>query len=272
MPRPRNALALVFTVIALGACGSDGDSSTAEPTRTERAPQEAATQRPPDGRFPVGADRHQLAIHCVGKGSPTIILEAGTDSSGIVQFGRLMDDLGRRASTCAYDRVGTGRSDPPSARRRTIDEVVSDLHGLIDSAKLPGPYLLVGQSGGGNIAIHYAGRHPERVAGVILIDVSAPTGDLGQEFPGPLGWKNPEHIDWVAADRLQKQHPLRIGDTPLVILTATDGQTSAKDQRFWLRLSSNGRQKTLQGGHDLHEENPGAVIAEIEATLATLRG
>ena len=57
-----------------------------------------------------------------------------------------------------------------------------------------------------------------------------------------------------------------------MILTATDGQTSAKDQRFWLRLSSNGRQKTLQGGHDLHEENPGAVIAEIEATLATLRG
>jgi len=272
MPRPRHRLALFLTVIALGACGSDGESATGGPARAEQTPHQDLTQRPADGRFPVGADRHRIAIHCVGKGSPTIILEGGTDSSGIDQFAGLTDPLGQRAATCAYDRVGTGRSDPPVARRRTIDDVVADLKGLIDSAKLPAPYLLVGQSGGGNVAIHYAGRHPERVAGVILIDVPAPTGDLGKEFPGPLGWRNPEHIDWVAAERLQKRHPLRIGDIPLVVLTASDGQSNAKDQRFWLPLASNGRQKTLEGGHDLHEENPEAVIAEIEATLATVRG
>jgi pimeloyl-ACP methyl ester carboxylesterase len=269
MPQPHYLLAVLLPAIALGGCGSEGNSSTTGPA--EQTPRHDVTQRPADGRFPVGADRHELAVHCVGTGTPTIILEAGTDSSGIDQFVGLMDPLGQRTSTCAYDRVGTGRSDPPSARRRTIDDVVGDLHDLIDSAKLPGPYLLVGQSGGGNVAIHYAGRYPEHVAGVILIDVSAPTGDLGKEFPGPRGWRNPEHIDWVAADRLQKRRPLRIGDIPLVVLTASDGQSNAKDQRFWLRLSSNGRQKTLQGGHDLHEENPGEVIAEIAATLAAVR-
>ena len=272
MRQPHHRLALFLAVLAVGGCGSDGDSSTGG-APAEQTPQRDLSQSPTERRIPVGADRQELAIQCVGKGSPTIILEAGTDSSGIDQFFGLMEPLGQRTSTCAYDRVGTGRSDPPPARRRTIDDVVADLHGLISSAKLPPPYLVVGQSGGGNIAIHYAGRHPERVAGVILIEAGAPSEDLGKEFPGPLGWRNPEHIDWVAAERLQKRRPLKIGDIPLVVLTASEGpKSNAKDQRVWLRLSSNARQKTLEGGHDLHEENPGAVISEIEATLAAIRG
>jgi hypothetical protein len=45
-----------------------------------------------------------------------------------------------------------------------------------------------------------------------------------------------------------------------------------KDQSAWLRLSSRSRQTTLEGGHDLHEENPDAVVAEIESTLEAIRG
>jgi pimeloyl-ACP methyl ester carboxylesterase len=230
-----------------------------------------AAQPPIDGRFAVGADGRELAMLCLGAGSPTIILTSG-GGDAISQFAGLLDPLAKRTLTCAYDRLGTGQSDPPTERRRTIDDVAADLHRLLDAAKVPGPYLLVGQSLGGNFAHYYAGRYPERVAGVVLLDVSPPTGDVGKEFPGPLAWRNPEHVDWVDADRRGGRRLLPLGDIPLVVVTATEGQGGVKQQSAWLRISSRSRQTTLEGGHDLHEENPDGVIKEIESTLEAIRG
>ncbi len=223
-----------------------------------------------DGRFPVGPDGRKLALLCLGEGSPTIILASG-DGDAISQFAGLMDPLAKRTLTCAYDRLGTGQSDPPTDRRRTIDDVVADLHRLLDAAEVPGPYLLVGQSLGGNVAHHYAGRYPARIAGVVLLDVGLPTGDLADEFPGPLGWRNPEHVDWVDADRRGARRLLPLGDIPLVVVTATEGQETVKQQSAWLRVSSRSRQTTLEGGHDLHEENPDGVVVEIDSTLEAIR-
>jgi pimeloyl-ACP methyl ester carboxylesterase len=270
--------ASAFVLVTLmAACGGEDNREAGKTATTQTANTTGtsttsdASGRVIDGRFAVGADRHELALRCLGKGSPTVILEAGADSSGIEQFAGLADRLATLTMTCAYDRVGTGTSDPPSRPRRTIDEVVADLHALVDAAKVPGPYLLVGQSGGGNIAAYYAGRYPDRVAGVILLDVGRPTGTLGKEFPGRLGWKNPEHIDWVALDRDQARHPSSLGNIPLVVVSATHGQTTAKDTAFWLRRSSHSRQTRLAGGHDIHDENPEGVVAEVESTLDAVR-
>lgn len=270
---------LAFILVAfIAACGGDeseeaGETATTETANTTETGTTASDASEPviEGRFAVGADRHELAIRCLGKGSPTIVLEAGTDSSGIEQFAGLIHRLARLTLTCAYDRVGTGNSDPPSKRRRTIDEVVADLRALISVANVPGPYLLVGQSGGGNVAAYYAGRYPGRVAGVVLLDVGRPTGTLDEEFPGPLGWRNPEHLDWVAYDRDQARHPLQLGEIPLLVVAATDGQTTPKDTAFWLRRSARSRHASLEGGHDLHDENPDGVVAEVESILEAVR-
>ena len=265
-------LALLAVVVAFGACGSDDDDAGSTSAGTTAETKAETTPTAPAGRFAVGKDRHELALDCMGTGTPTIILEAGTDSSAVADLAPIEAALAERTTTCTYDRAGTGTSDPPTAARRTLDDVVADLHGLIAAAKLEGPYLLAGQSGGGNVAIHYAGRHPENVAGVVLIDTPAPVDDLAKEFPGSQAWANPEHVDWVAAERLQHRRAPRIGDAKLVILTASDGQSSAKDQRFWLRLARGGKQRTLEGGHDLHEDNPDAVVAELEKALDAVDG
>jgi pimeloyl-ACP methyl ester carboxylesterase len=270
----------VFVLVAFTtACGGDeneeaGRKATTETANTTGTSTAASdiSETVMDGRFAVGADRQKLSIRCLGKGSPTILLEAGTDSSGKEQFASLSNRLATLTRTCAYDRVGTGFSDPPSKPRRTIDAVVADLRGLIAAAKIPGPYLLVGQSGGGNIAAYYAGRYPNRIAGVVLLDVGRPTGTLGKEFPGSLGWNNPEHLDWVAYDRDQARHPLPLGDIPLVVVSASNGQTTPKDTAFWLHRSSDSRHTSLEGGHDLHNENPDGVVAEVESILNAVRG
>src|SRR5829696_7229779 len=60
---------------------------------------------------------------------------------------------------------------------------------------------------------------------------------------------------------------LPLGTIPLVVVTATEGNETVKQQSAWLRVSSRSRQTTLEGGHELHKENPDGVVTEIESTL-----
>jgi hypothetical protein len=91
---------LVLSLVSLSACGysgSDSPNDVSEPAIDER--------------FAVDADGRQLALLCNGEGSPTVFLEPGDDSSGD-EFTFMMRPLGERTTTCTYDRLGLGRSDP----------------------------------------------------------------------------------------------------------------------------------------------------------------
>jgi len=55
-----------------------------------------------------------------------------------------------------------------------LPELVGDLERLLQAAQNPGPYVLVGTSGGGFITTGYAAAHPQQVAGMVFIDTGAP--------------------------------------------------------------------------------------------------
>jgi len=57
--------------------------------------------------------------------------------------------------------VNVGRSDRVRGRHTGADSV-NDLHTLLDVAAVPGPYLLVGFSFGGLLAIMYGATYPDR--------------------------------------------------------------------------------------------------------------
>jgi pimeloyl-ACP methyl ester carboxylesterase len=247
-------------VVFLSACGSGSDSpnDVSEPAIDER--------------FVVDADGRQLALLCYGEGSPTVFLEPGDDGSGD-EFSFVMRPLGERTTTCTYDRPGSGRSDPPSKARRTLDDATGDLHALIEAADLPLPFVHVGASGGGYIALYYTSRYPDDVAGVVLLDVSHDDPKEGAKiFPGAQAWRNQEHLDNVdAARRMMRLPPLALEDIPLRVVTAAEGPAIAeKNQAYWLKLSSDAQQTTLAGGHDLVEENTDGVVAEIRKLLDSI--
>ncbi len=54
--------------------------------------------------------------------------------------------------------------------RRNGVAVATDLHLLLDRAHVPGPFVLVGHSSGAQYVRIFAGRHPEQVAGMVLLD------------------------------------------------------------------------------------------------------
>ena len=97
-----------------------------------------------------------------------ILLEAG-DESGVEEWTPVFESLADQTRTCAYDRAGIGRSIEATGCRG-VDELLGDLEALLAAADLAGPYLLVGASGGGFLMAGFAARHPDDVAGLVLVE------------------------------------------------------------------------------------------------------
>ena len=57
--------------------------------------------------------------------------------------------------------------------------MATDLHILLDRAHVPGPFVLVGHSSGAQYVRIFAGRYPEQVAGMVLLD-----GQPAEAFEG----------------------------------------------------------------------------------------
>jgi pimeloyl-ACP methyl ester carboxylesterase len=124
---------------------------------------------PPIGELvAVGGGGYRLHLACQGEGSPTVVMEAAIGETGLL-WSLVQPAVARRSRACVYDRAGLGWSDP-SPRPRTAEIMVEELHTLLATAEVPGPYVLVGHSFGGLLVRLYAARHPQEVAGLVLID------------------------------------------------------------------------------------------------------
>lgn len=276
------AAILVLTACGGGETSSNGDTSIQGETSSESAPAPSAGAFSPmsgaviDGRFPVAEDGRQLALSCWGEGSPTVVLEDGhpSEQGGRLQFGRtggaFLNALVAHTRVCAYDRAGYTASDPAPNEPRTADDVIEDLHALLTAAEVAGPYVLVGASFGGMIVTYYAARHPEEVAGVVLLDVPAPTDTLTLEEIPELAWDHPrnlEHVDVIPEFESRFANERLPIQAPLTVITATDGQSSVEDQRVWLELNPAATQVELVGEHNIYLSDPLGVATEVVKLL-----
>jgi pimeloyl-ACP methyl ester carboxylesterase len=96
-------------------------------------------------RIDVGG--YRLCARCAGEGSPAVVIEAGL-GEGLSEWAGVQKEVAAFARVCAYDRAGVGRSDP-GPKPRTSQQMVKELHALLNNAHLDGPYVLVGHSLGG---------------------------------------------------------------------------------------------------------------------------
>ena len=137
--------------------------------------QSLATRRdlartPAPGRLQdIGGRR--LHIWCSGSGTPSVILEAGLGGT-TADWGLVQPEVANFTNVCSYDRAGMGYSDSgPSPR--TLARINGELTQLLDRAGVPSPVVLVGASIGGLSARLLASQHPDRVAGLVLVDPSS---------------------------------------------------------------------------------------------------
>lgn len=197
------------------------------------------TQDPVDTLVDVGGRR--LALRQAGAGSPTVVLEGGV-GCGKETWDRVFEPVAEFTRVCSYDRAGIGASDP-APTPRTGRQAAADLHALLVGAAVPGPYVLVGHSGGGLFIRLYAHEHREQLAGMVLVDAaheeqwSRSVRSLPPETPGePAGLTLYRRVateritDSAAtvaesfltgATSAQVRATAPLGDLPLVVLTAS---------------------------------------------------
>jgi pimeloyl-ACP methyl ester carboxylesterase len=157
-------------------------------------------------RYPARGQRvdvggYRLHISCIGNGSPTVVLDAGQGGFSL-DWSLIQPELATTTRVCAYDRAGYGWSDP-SPQPRTPRQIAEELHTLLVNAGIEGPYVLVGHSAGGKHVRLYATRHPQDVAGIVLVDARTEYVDANRS-PDALAAEHKQQrrfqrTIWVAA-------------------------------------------------------------------------
>jgi pimeloyl-ACP methyl ester carboxylesterase len=126
-----------------------------------------ARRYPPPGQL-VDVGGHRLHLHCVGEGSPTVVLDAGLGAFSL-DWGAVQPQVATSTRVCAYDRAGLGWSEP-GPLPRSPQQFADELHLLLTNAGVEGPYVLVVHSISGKTARLFASQHPNDVAGLVLVD------------------------------------------------------------------------------------------------------
>lgn len=124
---------------------------------------------PPTGKM-VDIGGYSLHIDCRGDGGPAVVIDSGLGSYSL-DWALVQSNIAKFTTVCSYDRAGYGWSDE-SPKERTSNNIVEELHTLLQNAGIPAPYILVGHSLGGLNARLYASRYPNEVAGIVLVDAS----------------------------------------------------------------------------------------------------
>jgi pimeloyl-ACP methyl ester carboxylesterase len=254
----------------------------------------------PDERIAVGAYQVQAAEQ--GSGRYTVIFESGF-GTGLESWRKVAPEVAKSAHVMSYSRAGHGSSDP-RPEPRSILQSSQELDQLVAAAGLTPPFILVGHSYGGLLARAFALRHPDQVAGMVLVDPAdegfnpalrrldaSRAADDDRQFNAlvPAIFREEYEALKPILDRGALPPPLdgRLPDVPVVVLSSV--QQLAKPEFFlqsveavavkrdlhanFLRQFSEGSQVlTMRSGHNIQQEEPELVIAAVRKVMAAADG
>lgn len=149
-----------------------------------------APDRPDAAQFAAG-DGVAIRGESAGEGTPIVLCHGLTATRrSVVHGSRTLERFGFRVVT--YDARGHGESDPaPPDRGYGYPELIGDLERVVATATGEEErFLLGGHSMGAHTAAGYALRHPERLAGLVLI---------GPTYEGPADAGSLAYWDGLAA-------------------------------------------------------------------------
>jgi pimeloyl-ACP methyl ester carboxylesterase len=222
----RRMLTVVVLLASALLVGCGGDDPKAQRAATSKTPSATRAVTGTGTLVDIGGGL-TLFLHCVGSGSPTVVLEAGLGADSF-SWRDVQPQLGRITRTCSYDRAGIGNSVARPGVHDARDDI-DDLQRLLNGAHVDPPYVLVGQSYGGLLVRLFAQAHPEETAGVVLVDAKG-RDQMRRELAiwpksqAPAlrrSWARPvrDGVDLASGDALGSR-VRSLGDTPLAVITA----------------------------------------------------
>ena len=189
--------------------------------------------------------------------------------------------LGPEFRVCSYERRNTGRSETV-AGTQSPEDVIADIDGFLAALDEDGPFLLLGASFGGLVASAYAVAHPDRVAGVLLLDASSGVDYEVDEMNGfqracleanrqADAWDSVEKLDncnlskWIHDRRDQEP------DVPLLYLAAQDSPDRGSEAEdlviAWVESWSPGTWRVVSAPHWMDEADTELVADAVREVI-----
>lgn len=244
----------------------------------------------------VGAQPYQVQLATAGAGRYTVVFESGFGTD-LRAWRKVAPEVAKTARVLAYSRAGHGKSDP-RPEPRTIAQNTAELEQLLAAAKLAPPYILVGHSYGALLMRAFATRHPEQVAGMVLVDPSderfnpalrkldaARAAEDDRQFAAIVPPKFQPELKLLQPVLDSGSLPLagKLPDVPVVVLSSV--QQPEKPMFFletaeavaikkelhadFLRPFRDGSQVvTAKSGHNIQLEEPELVVAAVNKVIA----
>ncbi len=120
----------------------------------------------------------RLRVDDVGHGGLPVLFVHGNGGNRR-QWAAQLEHLRRTRRAVAFDLRGMGESDPAGNADYSVAGFAEDVAAVADALGLE-RFVLVGHSYGGAVVAAYAGKHPERLAGLVFADVA---GDIRNPPP-----------------------------------------------------------------------------------------
>lgn len=225
-----------------------------------------------------------------GHGDPLIVLEAGLGDDWS-SWSSVLAPLAQRSRLLAYSRPGYGTSAAASTPRDIRTEA-RELHELLRSLGERSPYLLVGHSLGGLIVQAFAARHPNDVAGLVLVDAPHPdqievlnndpgeSGRAYRQFASTLtGAARLEYEAIVAPQGGHFSDATERYSGPVIVLIAWLRSNASESYQEYRRARAvetaaqypNAEVRRVFSEHYIQRERPLAVIDAVDEVLARSR-
>ena len=222
-----------------------------------------------------------IQLHYIeqGQGQPLILLHGnGEDNS---YFVHQISHFSQNYRVIAIDTRGHGQS-PRGEKPFTIKQFAEDLHDFMDEKGIEKAHIL-GFSDGGNIALTFALKHPEKVEKLILNGANLfPSGVKPRyQWPIVVGY----HIAKLFANKSEKakhnaellglmvnEPNIATSDLakltmPVLVIAGTKDMIKESHTKLIYKSLPNAQLSIIGGDHFIANKNPKAFNAAVERFL-----
>lgn len=222
-----------------------------------------------------------IQLHYIeqGSGQPLILLHGnGEDNS---YFEHQIDLFSKHYRVIAIDTRGHGQS-PRGEKPFTIKQFAEDLHDFMDEKGIEKAHIL-GFSDGGNIALTFALKHPEKVEKLILNGADLfPSGVKPRyQWPIVVGY----HIAKLFANKSEKakhnaellglmvnEPNIATSDLakltmPVLVIAGTKDMIKESHTKLIYKSLPNAQLSLIEGDHFIANKNPKVFNAAVERFL-----
>ena len=224
---------------------------------------------------------NDIQLHCIerGQGQPLILLHGNGESSDY--FVHQIAHFSEKYHVIAIDTRGHGQS-PRGNKPFTIKQFADDLLDFMDEKAIEKAQLL-GFSDGGNIALTFALKHPERVDKLILNGANLfPSGVKRRyQWPIELGYhiakwfsrksvearKNAELLGLMVNEPQIDPSELAKLTMPVLVIAGTKDMIWESHTRLIYNSLPNAALELIQGDHFIANKNPEAFNTAVEKFL-----